>query len=127
MEGTLRAGCSKLTVRWCAHPRIDHSVYVCALITDCRIGEVAAVLSLQVFESYLASFEVVAASRHRSSTNNNSRIDRVDARVFLAGCFQYMSTLFTNAVPYLDSQKRFVRLELEGCRLYTFRDAADLV
>lgn len=79
-----------------------------------------------VFESCLASFEVVAASRHISSTNDNARIDRVDARVFFAGYFQYMSTLFTKAVPYLDSQKRFARLELEGCRLYTFRDAADL-
>lgn len=82
---------------------------------------------ITVFESCLVLFEVVATSRHRSSTNNNSRIDRVDARVFLAGYLQCMSTLFTNAVPYLESHKRVAGLELKGCCLYAFRDAADLI
>ena len=102
----------------CVCVRVDHRL-------QNRRGCSCSVVA--VFESCLASFEVVAARRHRSSTNNNSRIDRVDARVFLAGCFRYLSPLFTNAVPYLDSQKRFARFELEGCRLYAFRDAADLV
>ena len=78
-----------------------------------------------MFEGYLVLLEVVATSRHRSWTNNNSWINRVDARVFLAGYLRYMSTLFTNAAPYLDSHKRFGRFELKGCHLYS--DAADSI
>ena len=45
MGGTLRAGYSRLFVRCCVHLRTDHAMYMCTLITDCNIGEVAAVLA----------------------------------------------------------------------------------